>query len=129
MNEYRGKISSDLQDPQREYRVSKEHEVLTPANSFVFMDVEPASICWTPFFIPWKGQQDWFHAPGSLHSGKSVISFADGHAIIHKWKLPYNRSMQIQTLDSHPLAAADSGDVLWLRRNSHHKFLNASAPN
>ena len=55
-----------------------------PANRFVFIDVNPASIC-TPAFGVDMSMQTFVHYPSSLHSGLGVISFADGHVESHKW--------------------------------------------
>jgi prepilin-type N-terminal cleavage/methylation domain-containing protein/prepilin-type processing-associated H-X9-DG protein len=55
-----------------------------PANRFVFIDVNPASIC-TPGFGVGMSLQTFIHYPSSLHSGLGVISFADGHVESHKW--------------------------------------------
>jgi prepilin-type N-terminal cleavage/methylation domain-containing protein/prepilin-type processing-associated H-X9-DG protein len=55
-----------------------------PANRFVFIDVNPASIC-TPGFGVDMSLQTFIHYPSSLHSGLGVVSFADGHVESHKW--------------------------------------------
>ena len=39
-----------------------------PAELFVFIDVEPLSICYTPFEIPVSNSQAYFTAPGALHN-------------------------------------------------------------
>src|ERR1051326_7016025 len=52
-----------------------------PADLFVFLDVEPLSICYTPFEIPIANTQNYFTAPGALHDRRfGVLSFADGHS-------------------------------------------------
>jgi prepilin-type N-terminal cleavage/methylation domain-containing protein len=56
----------------------------SPASRFVFMDVNPASIC-TPAFGVDMNLQTFVHYPSSLHSGLGVVSFADGHVDSHKW--------------------------------------------
>jgi prepilin-type N-terminal cleavage/methylation domain-containing protein len=55
-----------------------------PANRFVFMDVNPASVC-TPAFGVDMSMQTFIHYPSSLHSGLGVVSFADSHVESHKW--------------------------------------------
>jgi hypothetical protein len=55
-----------------------------PANRFVFMDVNPASIC-TPAFGVDMSLQTFVHYPSSSHSGLGVASFADSHVESHKW--------------------------------------------
>jgi len=56
----------------------------SPANRFVFIDVNPASIC-TPAFGVDMNLQSFVHYPSSLHRGLGVISFADNHVEGHKW--------------------------------------------
>jgi prepilin-type N-terminal cleavage/methylation domain-containing protein len=88
-----------------------------PAELFVFMEVEPSSICYTPFEIPTSNSQQYFTAPGALHDKRSaVLSFADGHAESHRWKKPVLRPM---IADPHPVPS-DPQDVSYIRMRSHH---------
>lgn len=67
---------------------------------FVFIDVEPMSICWTAFEIPppLSSRTAWIHAPGTMHDKKaSVLSYADGHAESHRWKKPLVRTVPTST--------------------------------
>ncbi len=59
----------------------------SPANRFVFIDVNPASIC-TPAFGVDMSLQTFVHYPSGLHNGVGVISFADTHVEAHKWLDP-----------------------------------------
>ena len=88
---------------------------------FVFMDVEPLSICFTPFEIPIANTQDYFTAPGALHSKNSgVLSFADGHSEAHRWKKPVLRvTTAALTANPHPVPS-DRKDVSYIRTRSHH---------
>ena len=95
-------------------------QVLAPGTTFVFADVESASICYQPFSIPDSDRAEWWHAPGALHDRGANLSFADAHVEYHVWKAPYNRPMSIQVPDDHPTAPGDPVDVGWLRRRSHH---------
>ena len=75
------------------YRVYKKSTDLAndlPANRFVFMDVNPASIC-TPAFGVDMSLQTFIHYPSSLHRGLGVVSFADSHVESHKWLDPRTR--------------------------------------
>ncbi len=66
-----------------------------PAMTFVMGDEHPDSIYSRQFFcpipvpiIPIAGYPDcsqWHSLPGSYHDGSGSMSFADGHAEIHKW--------------------------------------------
>lgn len=88
-----------------------------PAELFVFIDVEPLSICYTPFEIPVRNTQEYFMAPGSLHDKKSaVLSYADGHAEAHRWKMPVLRNT---TSNPHPVRSNPT-DVSFIRTRAHH---------
>jgi hypothetical protein len=60
------------------------------ANRFVFMDVNPASIC-TPGFGVDMTEETFIHVPSDLHRGAGVVSFADSHVESHKWLDPRTR--------------------------------------
>lgn len=90
-----------------------------PAQVFVFIDAEPASICYTPFEIPQSDTSAFFSLPGSLHDRKTgVLSFADGHAEAHPWKKPILRP----TGNPHP-NPGDRADVNYVRSRAHHLLL------
>ena len=75
------------------YRVSlKSSELVAPppAHRFIFIDVNPASIC-TPGFGVDMVSDTWVHYPASFHRGMGVISFADSHVESHKWVDPRTR--------------------------------------
>lgn len=62
-----------------------------PSDSWVFTDEHPDSIDDGILYIPpMFGTEDAFgvfvELPSSLHNGADGISFADGHAEIHKWQ-------------------------------------------
>lgn len=99
------------------YHFRKASDMVAPANTFVFIDVEPASICFTPFRIPDSDTQQWFSAPGSMHNRGTGLTFADGHAESKKWKRPSLR----KPLNGSPHPSpSDRVDVMWLRRRAHH---------
>jgi prepilin-type N-terminal cleavage/methylation domain-containing protein len=56
----------------------------SPANRFVFTDVNPASIC-TPAFGVDMSLLTWIHYPSYLHRQRGVLVFADGHDEVHHW--------------------------------------------
>ena len=111
---------SPAPEPRLPSYIYKIDQALAPATTFVFIDVEPVSICYTPFLIPRTDTERWWHVPGALHNNGAILSFADTHTEYHRWKTPYNRSMDIQIPTDHPIARSDPVDVGWLRRRSHH---------
>ena len=92
-----------------------------PADLFVFIDVEPLSICYTPFEIPVVNTQNYFTAPGALHDSKSgVLSFADGHTEAHRWKKPVLRATTPALISNPHPVPSDRQDVSYIRARSHH---------
>lgn len=95
-----------------------------PAGTFVFIDVEPASICWAPYRVPETSAISFWSAPGALHGSAGIVSFADGHVEKHRWKKPFNRPMSIADQGDHPADAMGLyADLAWVRRNAHHTLL------
>ena len=96
-------------------------DIQRAAQIFLFIDVEPASICYTPFEIPTTDTEAFFTAPGSLHDKRTgVISFADAHAESHRWKRPVLRApTAAMNGNPHPVAS-DREDVSFIRKRSHH---------
>jgi prepilin-type N-terminal cleavage/methylation domain-containing protein len=91
--------------------------MLAPSKTFIFIDSEPASICFTPFRIPQSDTEPWFTAPGAMHLKGTGLTFADGHAESKRWRRPDTRPT-MQT-SPHP-SPSDPNDVKWLRRRAHH---------
>ncbi len=94
-------------------------DVQMPTETFLFIDTEPASICYTPFLVPPTEASRWFQAPGGMHGKASLLSYADGHVETHKWNLPGSRG--IMEGNPHP-PATDKKDVEWLRRKATHEW-------
>jgi prepilin-type processing-associated H-X9-DG protein len=96
MNCYIGTPAANVMQPiqlNSAYRVclkSSEISRDSPANRFVFMDVNPASIC-TPAFGVDMSLQTFIHYPSSFHRRLGVVAFADGHVESHKWLDPRTR--------------------------------------
>ncbi len=90
-----------------------------PTETFLLIDTEPASICYTPFLVPATETARWFQAPGGMHGKASMLSYADGHAGAHKWNLPGSRGLMAG--NPHP-PATDRKDVEWLRKKATHEW-------
>ena len=90
MNCYIGTTPANLLGPlslQSSYRLYLKSSDLandSPANRFVFIDVNPASIC-TPGFGVDMSLGTFVHYPSSLHDGLGVVAYADNHVESHKW--------------------------------------------
>ncbi len=56
----------------------------SPADRFVFTDVNPGSIC-TPAFGVDMTLSTWIHLPSDMHRMRGVLVFGDGHTEVHRW--------------------------------------------
>ena len=91
MNGFVGTPATDLLDstPFRVFR--KMGDFRNPTDISVFLDEHPDSIDdgWFIFYTgsdPTETSQ-WSDLPASGHGGACGITFADGHAEIHKWRV------------------------------------------
>jgi prepilin-type N-terminal cleavage/methylation domain-containing protein len=121
MNDYLNGDPQQYSPPAPLTFYKRSTDFVRPSELFVFIDVEPLSICYTPFEIPTSNSQQWFTAPGALHDRKtSVISFADGHSESHRWRKPVRRlSTAGVNSNPHPVSS-DPIDVSYIRTRSHH---------
>lgn len=91
MNAYVGHGRKDRSETEiyPGYRMEKFSQIRSPANTFLTLDVHPDSI-WSPWWLvsvdPAFNQ--WWWLPGSQHNGSGGFSFTDGHAEMHKWRVP-----------------------------------------
>jgi len=94
-----------------------------PANRFVFIDVNPASIC-TPAFGVDMFEDEFIHCPSYSHNGMGVLAFADNHVESHKW-LDGRTQVNIpigQTFIPHDTVSSRNQDLYWIRaRTTSHK--------
>jgi len=113
-------IPLSLNSSYRVYMKSADLAGDLPANRFVFADGNPASIC-TPGHGVNMTSDIFIHYPSALHRGSGILSFADGHVEIHKWRdsrtrksLPSGSSSYI----SHSDSSAGNPDLRWLRERT-----------
>ena len=86
----------------------------SPANRFVFTDVNPGSIC-TPAFGVDMNRLVWIHYPSDLHRQGGVLAFADGHAEAHRWV--DTRTMvhlSIGNYIQHNISSPNNQDLNWI---------------
>jgi prepilin-type N-terminal cleavage/methylation domain-containing protein/prepilin-type processing-associated H-X9-DG protein len=90
---------------------------ISPANLFVFQDINPRSIC-RPFFGVYMDKLSYYHYPATYHGGNGNISFADGHVDTHRWldKRTLNPVSKSEgQFHNHDDAAANNRDLSWLQ--------------
>jgi prepilin-type N-terminal cleavage/methylation domain-containing protein/prepilin-type processing-associated H-X9-DG protein len=115
----RGAAAMRGEPPTTYKRFSKLSEITapSPADTFVFIDVHPESICW-PFFGVLMSPSFFMH-PASYHNRASVMGFADGHVDAKQWKDA--RTFQpSRTTDwhGHNTGSASNRDLVWLQQHA-----------
>ncbi len=76
-----------IDSPYRVYFKSSSLAADFPADRFVFIDVNPGSIC-TPGFAVDMSLRVILHYPSAMHNGVGALAFADSHVEAHKWLDP-----------------------------------------
>jgi prepilin-type N-terminal cleavage/methylation domain-containing protein len=99
----------------------KVDQIQMPASIFTFIDVEPASLCFTPFVVP-PQNGGFFHGPGAMHGKVAVVSFGDSHVEKHTWTAPLHRIVPPGT-DPHTIPTAVA-DRRWVRAHGQHTITN-----
>jgi prepilin-type processing-associated H-X9-DG protein len=95
----------------------KESQVVSPANTWVFIDENPRTINEGSFACDPNDSTKWPDAPASYHNGAGGLSFADGHAEIKKWR---DKNVLNATTTDVPRDTS-SGDLAWLQERSSSK--------
>jgi prepilin-type N-terminal cleavage/methylation domain-containing protein/prepilin-type processing-associated H-X9-DG protein len=96
-----------------------------PAKTFIFLDLREDSIDIGNFAPDMRGWPDephlagFYDYPASYHNQAGGLSFADGHAEIHRWLDPRTMPpLQKNGLIPDVLGSPDNPDVLWLQEHS-----------
>jgi prepilin-type N-terminal cleavage/methylation domain-containing protein/prepilin-type processing-associated H-X9-DG protein len=93
-------------------------EIVTPSPSsaFVFIDERPEEIDDGYFLVFLNREDAWGNLPAIYHNGASGLSFADGHAEIHKWLDPDTLAPKVVTNPRGPR------DVPWIQERTSAKM-------
>jgi prepilin-type N-terminal cleavage/methylation domain-containing protein len=93
--------------------------ITTPAQHFLFIDGNPASIC-TPGFGVDMVADRFIHYPSSFHGGLGVVAFADAHVEAHKWRDARTRKNLPAGSQFLPHGDASPGnpDLNWIRERT-----------
>ena len=90
-------------------------EVVTPARTISFIDVNPESTCWPFFGITTNNS---FHMyPSVSHRGAGLIAYSDSHVARHKWR-------DIRTFDkkipwhAHSTRSPNNEDLIFLQQHA-----------
>ena len=91
----------------------------SPASIFVFQDVHPDNICFPAFVVRMPGEpEQFFHYPSSLHNGRGVVAFADGHAETHRWVDPRTTPPVTGGVLAHWNDSPGNADLAWIRERT-----------
>jgi len=85
-----------------------------PQGTFLFMDVQPDSICW-PYFGMEMVTDVFFNWPGASHSRGTVVSYADGHVDWHRWQDSRTINASSPNYHAHNDASFRNVDIAWMR--------------
>jgi prepilin-type processing-associated H-X9-DG protein len=98
---------------------TKAAQIKSPANMFVTLDEREEGINDGCFFSAPDTLYLLVDYPASYHANAAGLSFADGHAEIHKWLDPHTRPVlqQGQSLALNVILLRDT-DVLWLAQHA-----------
>ena len=101
------------------YKKLTDITVPPPASVWVFIDEREDSIN-DGFFGLWPNSDTVIDCPASYHNGSGGLSFADGHAEIHKWRdeAVLRPVIKGSAYRSGTLAPTD---MLWLRQRTTAK--------
>jgi prepilin-type N-terminal cleavage/methylation domain-containing protein len=128
MNSYVGTTAANALSPislDSSYKIYLKSSQLTadsPVNRFVFMDVNPASIC-TPGFGVDMSAQTWIHYPSDLHGQRGVVVFAEGHVEVHRW-LDSRTMLHLAggaAYIPHNIASPNNPDLNWITQQTTSK--------
>ena len=121
LNAYIG-WSIDRDELNPDYRVMSKTSDLTepgPSGVFVFQDVHPDNICYPAFMVRMPGEpEQFYHYPSSLHAGRGVLTFADGHAETHRWTDPRTSPQANGGILAHWNDSTGNADLAWIREHT-----------
>jgi prepilin-type N-terminal cleavage/methylation domain-containing protein/prepilin-type processing-associated H-X9-DG protein len=105
-------------DGYESFRKKSDIKILSPSDALVFVDERDDSIDDGEFALDMV-QNQIVNFPAAYHGGSGGVTFADGHAEIHRWRsaeLQARQQMSVQTKKWEFLAVrADNVDLQWLR--------------
>jgi prepilin-type N-terminal cleavage/methylation domain-containing protein/prepilin-type processing-associated H-X9-DG protein len=90
-----------------------------PAENWVHLDEHPGSINDAGFFNPYVSSI--IDMPANYHNGAGGLSFADGHAEIHKWQEVVKRQKNVAGQSFAGSTRAGDRDIAWLSYRAGRK--------
>ncbi len=106
------------------YKLFKKQSAFTsvtmPDGTFIFIDVQPDSICW-PFYgvmMAPRYADYFFNFPSSAHNRGAVLAFADSHVERHQWTDGRTVAARSPSYHSHHDQSTGNQDLAWLRERT-----------
>jgi prepilin-type N-terminal cleavage/methylation domain-containing protein/prepilin-type processing-associated H-X9-DG protein len=125
LNAYVGWASepAELVSHYQIFRRQSDFGSVSPSQYFVFQEVHPDSVCLPAFmvYMPGGTVDGFYHYPSSLHQGKGVLTFADGHVESHAWQDPRTRKPVGQGILAHWDHSPRNPDITWLRDHTTYR--------
>jgi prepilin-type N-terminal cleavage/methylation domain-containing protein/prepilin-type processing-associated H-X9-DG protein len=119
-----GSLTPNGQSPFTGYKqFLRLNDFSSPANIFVFLDEHPDSIN-DGWFVNNPTGTQWSDLPASYHNGAGGLTFADGHAEIHKWLEGATKKPSVQGGANLPFAVPSNArrDYQWLADHAYEKL-------
>ena len=116
VGDYSGLMTSFGNANYRIFNKFADFTVPGPANTFIFLDECPDSINDGLFQVNMTANT-WSDIVASLHTGGGNLSFADGHAEIHKWKDTVTKAPVVKG-QCPAYGKASPNDYLWLQQRT-----------
>ncbi len=93
----------------------KATQIPQPTEIFVFIEEHPDSLN-DGYFLDQPESNRWMDLPASWHNGGANLTFADGHAVAHKWRFASTRPPNAAYAAHLPFAIPypELGDFNWL---------------
>jgi prepilin-type N-terminal cleavage/methylation domain-containing protein len=101
-------------------RFYRQTDLTAPSGSFLFMDVNPKSICW-PYYGVYMSKESFFNFPSISHENGSVASFNDGHVEYHRWldrRTIVAKTTNVRGYHGHNDPSPGNPDITWLQNRA-----------
>jgi len=103
------------------FRKTTDMTILSPSDALVFIDERDDSID-DGYFAVDMNLARIVNFPAGYHNGAGAVTFADGHAEIHRWRSPEVLARQqsgVQTVKrEYQPVSANNVDLMWLRAHA-----------
>lgn len=122
MNGYFGRVPVAWFDSLEHQYFTKSGDLgaVSPSDLFLFMDMNPESICHSAFIVhlgPMSARGLFYHYPSAEHERSGVVTYADGHIQSHRWTHP--NTLNPTNMDDHLSNYSPNNlDLTWLKLHS-----------